>query len=245
MKKAMLIDQTKCIGCSACSAECKDRYGASYGIFRTKMLKYESGSYPNVKLRFRKNACMHCEVAACEAVCPVNAIFYVEGDNGRMVEVDKETCIGCGACINACPFTVPQLDPEDGNNMEKCSFCAQRVVEDNKSTFCAEACPVGAIAFGDREALITQGEARVNDLKGKGRAKSALYGKEDTGIMLIIDDDPEVYELPAEGFTLSSAGWRAVNAYGSLAIAAAVGGLGYSVVRDKLAELNKEEKEEA
>ena len=145
MKKAMLIDQTKCIGCSACSAECKDRYGASYGIFRTKMVKYESGSYPNVKLRFRKNACMHCEVAACEAVCPVNAIFYVEGDNGRMVEVDKETCIGCGACINACPFTVPQLDPEDGNNMEKCSFCAQRVVEDNKSTFCAEACPVGAI----------------------------------------------------------------------------------------------------
>jgi Fe-S-cluster-containing dehydrogenase component len=245
MKKAMLIDQTKCIGCSACSVECKDKYGASYGILRTKMNSYESGSYPNVKLRFRKNACMHCLVAACEAICPVKAIFRVPGDNGNMVEVDKETCIGCGACIGACPFTVPQLDPEDGRNMEKCSFCAQRVAEGGKSTFCAEACPVGAIAFGDRDALITQGEARVSTLKGAGRSKAALYGKEDTGVMLILDDDAAVYDLVPEGFTLSAAGWRAVNACGGLAIAAALGGLGYSVVRDKLAELNKEEKEEA
>jgi len=244
MKKAMLIDQTKCIGCSACSLECKDKYVSSYGILRTKMIRYESGSYPNVKLRFRKNACMHCEVAACEAICPVKAIFRVPGENGNMVEVDKATCIGCGACINACPFKVPQLDPEDGNNMEKCSFCAQRVSEDGKSTFCAEACPVGAIAFGDREGLITQGEARVSALKGAGRAKAALYGKDDTAVMLILDDDAAVYELPAEGFTLSSAGWKAINSYGGLAVAAALGGLGYSVIRDKLAERKKDLEEE-
>ena len=54
-----------------------------------------------------------------------------------------------------------------------------------------------------------------------------------------------VYDLVPEGFTLSAAGWRAVNSYGALAIAAALGGLGYSVVRDKLAELKKEEKEES
>ena len=239
MKKAMLVDQTKCIGCGACSVECKDRYASAYGIFRTKMVKYETGSYPNVKLRFRKNACMHCLVAACEAICPVKAIFRVPGENGGMVEVDKDTCISCGACITACPFTVPQLDPENNNKMEKCSFCAQRVAEDGKSTFCAEACPVGAISFGERDALIAQGEARVNALKGKGRDKAALYGKEDTAILLVIDDDPSAYELAPEGFTLSAAGWRAVNEYGGLAIAAALGGLGYSVIRDRLSEAGR------
>ncbi|MEW5919587.1 MAG: 4Fe-4S dicluster domain-containing protein [Bacillota bacterium] len=243
MKKAMLVDQTKCIGCSACSVECKDKYGASYGILRTRMICYESGSYPNVRLRFRKNACMHCEVAACELICPVKAIFRVKGENGGMVEVDREACIGCGACTGACPFGVPQVDPES-KKMEKCSFCAQRVAEAGKSTFCAEACPVGAIAFGDREALIAQGEARVNALKGAGRSKAAIYGIEDTGIMLLIDGDPADYELAPEGFTLSAAGWRAVNSYGGLAIAAALGGLGYSVIRDRLTEL-QEEKEEA
>ncbi len=243
MKKAMLVDQTKCIGCGACSVECKDRYASAYGIFRTKMIRYETGSYPHVKLRFRKNACMHCKVAACEAICPVKAIFRVPGENGDMVEVDKDTCIGCGACITACPFTIPQLDPES-KKMEKCSFCAQRVAEDGKSTFCAEACPVGAISFGDRETLIAQGEARVNALKGKGRAKAALYGKEDTGILLVIDDDPAVYDLVPEGFTLSATGWRAVNEYGGLAVLAALGGLGYSFVRSRLAEAKQSEEGE-
>jgi hypothetical protein len=43
--------------------------------------------------------------------------------------------------------------------------------------------------------------------------------------MLILDDDAAVYELvPAEGFTLSSAGWKAINSYGGLAVAAALGG---------------------
>lgn len=241
MNKAMLIDQTKCIGCGACTVECKGKYEAAYGILRTQMKEYETGSYPNVKLRYKKHACMHCFVAACVEICPVDAIFYVEGENGKMVEVDKEACIGCGACINACPFIVPQLDPEDGNNMEKCSFCAFRVVE-GESTYCAEACPVGAIDFGDRDALISQGEARVNALKSAGKAKAALYGKEDTGVLLLIDEDPAAYDLPAEGFTLSADAWRTVNSYGGLAIAAALGGLGYSVIRDKLAEL-KEEKE--
>jgi len=238
VNKAMLIDQTKCIGCGACTVECKAKYEASYSILRTKMLGYETGSFPDVKLRYKKHACMHCFVAACEEICPVDAIFHVEGENGGMVEVDKETCIGCGACIDACPFTVPQLDPEDDDNMEKCSFCAFRVVE-GASTYCAEACPVGAIDFGEREELISKGEERVAVLREAGKDKASLYGTDDTGVLLLIDEDPEEYELAPEGFTLSRVGWRALNAYGGLALAAALGGYGYKVVRERWEE-NKE-----
>lgn len=239
MKYAMLIDQTKCIGCGACTVECKGKYEASFGILRTRMIRYESGSYPNVVARFRKHACMHCLVAACEEICPVKAIFRVEGENGGMVVIDKETCVGCGACVSACPFGVPEIDP-DSKKSEKCSFCAHRVVE-GKATYCAEACPVGAISFGEREELIAQGEARVKELKTKGRDKAAIYGLEDTGVLLLIDGDADVYDLVPEGFTLSATGWRAINSYGGLAIAAALGGLGYSIVRNRMKEIKREE----
>jgi len=244
VKKAMLIDQTKCIGCGACTVECKAKYEAAFDILRTRMLKYESGTYPDVKLRYKKHACMHCFVAACKEICPVDAIFHVEGDLGGMVEIDKDTCIGCGACVNACPFGVPQLDPEDDNNSEKCSFCAHRVVE-GASTYCAEACPVGAIIFGDREELVVQGEERVDFLKTEmGRDKATIYGLEDTGVLLLLDEDPDVYELPAEGFTTSSVGWRALNSYGGLAVAAALGGYGYSLVKKRMETIKAEKEEE-
>ena len=243
MKYAMLIDQTKCIGCGACTVECKGKYDeASYGVLRTEMRKFESGSYPDVKLRYTKHACMHCFVAACKEVCPVDAIWHVEGEEGGMVEIDIETCIGCGACVGACPFEVPVID-EEREKAEKCSFCAFRVVE-GESTYCAEACPVGAISFGEREDLIAQGESRVDDLQAAGRDKAHLYGKDDTGVLILIDDDYEVYDLVAEGFTLSSIGWRALSSYGSLAVAAAIGGIGYRVVKNRLDELSKEREEE-
>ncbi|RJX27931.1 MAG: 4Fe-4S dicluster domain-containing protein [Dethiobacter sp.] len=238
MKYAMLIDQTKCIGCGACTVECKGKYEASFGVLRTSMIHYEIGSYPNVKAAFRKQACMHCKVAACEEICPVKAIYRVEGENGGMVVVDKETCLGCGACASACPFGVPQVDP-GAKKMEKCSFCAQRVVN-GKSTYCAEACPVGAIDFGEREKLIAQGEERVKALKSVGRSKAAIYGKDDTGVLLIIDGDPGNFGLVPEGFTLSAAGWQAINSYGGLAVAAALGGLGYRLISDRLEEVKKE-----
>lgn len=243
MKYAMLIDQTKCIGCGACTVECKAKYEASFGVLRTEMKKYESGSFPNVKLRYKKHACMHCFVAACEEICPVDAIWHVEGENGGMVEIDKETCIGCGACVTACPFDVPVLDPEDDNNSEKCSFCAFRVVE-GRSTYCAEACPVGAILFGEREDLIAAGESRVSDLQAAGHDKAHLYGKDDTGVLILIDEDYDVYDLVPEGFTLSSIGWRALGSYGSLAVAAAIGGIGYRVVKNRLDEISREKEEE-
>lgn len=240
MKYAMLIDQTKCIGCGACTVECKGKYEASFGVLRTKMVRHEIGSYPHVKAFFIKHACMHCFEAACEKVCPVKAIYRIEGKDGGMVNVDKEKCIGCGACVGACPFKVPQVDPED-KKMEKCSFCAQRVVK-GKSTYCAEACPVGAIAFGEREALLAQGENRLKALQAAGRSEAALYGKDDTGVLFIINGKPENFNLPKEGFTLSAAGWQAINSYGTLAVAAALGGLGYRFICDRLEEVKKEQK---
>lgn len=232
MKYAMLIDQSKCIGCSACSVECKREYDeASFGILRTSMVKYEKGDFPNTVFRFRKNACMHClDNAACIGVCPVQAISYIRHEEGGMVQVDQDTCIGCGLCIGACPFGAPVLDADRGK-AEKCSFCFERGLK-GRPTYCAEACPVGAIAFGQRDDMISQGQARVEALKGKGKNQANLYGQEGTGVLLVLDYDPADYELPDETTLASGLNLpRLGSAAGKLTVVAALGGLGISIAR--------------
>jgi Fe-S-cluster-containing dehydrogenase component len=43
-----------------------------------------------------------------------------------IVFVDQSLCIGCKACITACPWGAPQWDKEHGKVM-KCDFCKDRV----------------------------------------------------------------------------------------------------------------------
>ncbi len=243
MKYAMLIDQTKCINCSACTVVCKNRYeDLSYGIFRTEMKKVETGTYPDIKAKFLKHACMHCEEAACINVCPVKAISKISGENGGMVMIDEEACVGCGVCVSACPFDAPVIDKER-NVSEKCTFCYQRVVYD-KSTLCADACPQHAVYFGEREELIEKGNKKVDALKARGKDKAMVYGVEETGVMFVLDDEPSAYGLPEEGATLSSLGIKAMASAltGGGMLFAALGGLGISFYKDKFC--SKEDKTE-
>src|SRR5699024_5815696 len=69
---------------------------------------------------------------ACAAACPVDAINVHENMGSWMV--DKGTCIGCGDCVEACPWTMPTLDPVE-NKSTKCILCG----------LCAENCITGAL----------------------------------------------------------------------------------------------------
>lgn len=232
MKYTMLIDQSRCIGCAACTLECKNQYDeASFGVLRTRMVRYEKGEFPNNVLRYRKNACMHClEEAACIGVCPVDAISYVKHENGGMVLIDRDTCIGCGLCVGACPFDAPMLD-EERVKAEKCSLCFERGLKGDE-TYCSEACPTGAITFGERDELISKGETRVSALIDKGRDQANLYGAEGTGVLIVLDYDPSDYELPDESTLAGNINLpKFASTAGGLTIMAALGGLGLSCFR--------------
>jgi formate-dependent nitrite reductase membrane component NrfD/ferredoxin len=64
-----------------------------------------------------------------------------------IVDFDKAICIGCKACMAACPYDAIFINPED-HSAEKCNFCAHRI-DVGLEPACVVVCPTQAILIGD------------------------------------------------------------------------------------------------
>ncbi len=144
MQYGFVINQDTCIGCHACTTACKAENGVPLGNFRTWVKYVEVGKFPEVKRNFLVQRCNHCTNAPCVTICPVNAL---KKRPDGIVDVDRDACIGCRACMQACPYDAIYLN-EDKGAVEKCHFCAHRV-EKGLEPACVTVCPVGAIVPGD------------------------------------------------------------------------------------------------
>ena len=139
-----LIDQSKCIGCHACSTACKSENQVPLGVNRTWVKYVEVGAYPDVRRHFQVTRCNHCANPPCVRICPVTAMY--QRDDG-IVEFDPSICIGCKSCMQACPYDSIYLDPET-NTAAKCTFCAHRI-DVGLEPACVVVCPEHAILAGD------------------------------------------------------------------------------------------------
>jgi Fe-S-cluster-containing dehydrogenase component/formate-dependent nitrite reductase membrane component NrfD len=144
MRYGFVIDQRKCIGCHACTVACKSENEVPLGVFRTWVKYVESGEFPNARRHFNVLRCNHCEDAPCVTICPTGALF--KRDDG-IVDFDNRKCIGCKACMQACPYDALYIDP-DNNTAAKCNYCVHRVEQDLLPA-CVVVCPVKAILAGD------------------------------------------------------------------------------------------------
>lgn len=88
-----------------------------------------------------------------------------------MFQVDKEKCIGCGACVNVCPAGAISMDDDKAMiDSNKCIDCGR----------CAQVCPQGAIhpdissqqTFSPR-----QGQVFLNPGFGIGRGLDRRMGR--------------------------------------------------------------------
>ena len=118
MRAGLLIDLNDCIGCAACVMACKVENGTQHGTYWANVFFKETGNYPDVKRLALPSCCMHCQNAPCFKHCPTGATYY---DEQGAVRVNSDACIGCRACINACPyharhynFTNPKDNPAYG-----------------------------------------------------------------------------------------------------------------------------------
>jgi anaerobic dimethyl sulfoxide reductase subunit B len=142
------FDSERCIQCRSCEVACKQWKGIKAGTFKLRRVEeITSGKFPDVTRRFYSVSCRHCAKAPCMEVCPTKAI--TKRPDGIVI-VKQSDCIGCKACLEACPFGIPQFD-RDGL-MQKCDMCLDRI-GNGQAPMCAAACPTRALRWGTLEEL--------------------------------------------------------------------------------------------
>ena len=120
---AKVIDHTRCIGCHACTTACKSENLVPLSVTRTYVKHVDVGVFPQARRAHQVTRCNQCAHAPCVTACPTAAMFK-RADG--IVDFDKSICIGCKACMAACPYDAIFINPED-HSAEKCNFCAHRI----------------------------------------------------------------------------------------------------------------------
>jgi tetrathionate reductase subunit B len=162
-----IVDTTRCIGCGSCVRACKIENNVPDTYFRTWVERYEIDTSGKIRVDSPKGAlesfkadgfnaddiakaffvpklCNHCYDSACTQVCPVGA-SYKTPDN--VVLIDKERCVGCGYCVQACPYGCRYIDEAKGV-ADKCTLCYHRI-QKGEAPACVNACPRSARMFGN------------------------------------------------------------------------------------------------
>ena len=138
-----VIDPTRCIDCRACLVACRAEWKVPDGQTRIWVhTNGPQGTFPNVTQQFVPAQCHHCVDPWCVKVCPTGATYQREDG---IVVIDEEACIGCGLCINACPYQARFRNTITGK-VDKCNACLPRL-EAGEQPACVATC-IGVSANG-------------------------------------------------------------------------------------------------
>ncbi len=138
-------DTRKCINCKSCEVVCKANKSLPHGPKPCQVVEVGprwTGGVPRMSYIFMP--CFHCENPWCVGACPTHAMQIREVDG--IVWVDKELCVGCKACVKACPWGAPQWNPKE-KKIVKCDYCMDRV-DQGLEPACVTVCTTHCLSFG-------------------------------------------------------------------------------------------------
>ena len=141
-------DIDRCIGCYSCEVHCKANKGLPDGPRLCRIYQVGPRTVDRVpRIAFPFMACFHCETPWCVPVCPTGAMQKRPKDG--IVFVDEDKCIGCRQCMYACPWGVPQWNPET-RKVVKCDLCKDRI-DEGLQPACVTKCITGCLYLDNKE----------------------------------------------------------------------------------------------
>jgi Fe-S-cluster-containing dehydrogenase component/DMSO reductase anchor subunit len=143
MRKGFIFNINKCAGCRSCVAACHLENGWSINARNVFVANEELAD--NLPVRNISLACNHCEKPVCLEGCPAGS--YSKDKNSGAIILNENRCMGCRYCEWNCPYGAPKFD----NKLKiigKCNLCYKGLAE-GRLPACVNACPTGALSFGD------------------------------------------------------------------------------------------------
>lgn len=226
MQYGMIIDLERCVGCHACTIACKAEWEVPVEFGRNWVNRL-GPSLVNGEMAatYYIGLCNHCTDPVCVPECPADTedVTFTDPKSGKSVtmevaatwkdpfdgtvQIDKNRCIGCGACVDACPYNARYVNPalvddvsEDGK-ADKCTYCKSRV-DNGAIPACVQTCITGARIFGDLDdpeseaaKLVKKGAVGIEPVDGNLGPNSRYIGKKKDMDQLFGTSTPELADL--------------------------------------------------
>jgi tetrathionate reductase subunit B len=224
-KYGFVIDPKRCIDCRACLVACRAENNVP--LDHTRIWVYDqgvAGAFPNLSQQFVPYNCMHCDEPPCVEACPSQATYKRKEDG--LVVIDQAACIGCGLCIEACPYHVRYLNPATGK-ADKCNACVQRV-EQGEMPACVATCVGGSRLFGDLNDPTSEAAQALSTAKSIKRLPAVGT---DTGPNIYYINDP----VDEQQLAVTEAIMPTADSFYKLVVPAVLAGVGLTFVGQAVA----------
>ncbi len=205
MTKAFFVDTTICTACRACQVACKQWHDlpAEKTINRGTFQNPPDLSFITYKVvrmneevidgklnwLFFPDQCRHCVDAPCLGMAGDEDAIYQDPATGAILYTKETKNLDPDEIIDSCPYNIPRK-AEDGT-LAKCDMCNDRV-HNGMLPACVQACPTGAMNFGDRGEMVALAEERLGVVQKKF-PNAALLDTDSVNVIYLVAHEPSLY----------------------------------------------------